>query len=148
MTHWGLAPNGITISTNLKKYYGPWISDYNDPVPNGSGKFAEVHKYRYDQGVRAGDMSQTGQLYALLLESIADKRGYDRKDFSSRVDKLFKTLNGENYSGRYTDQAIREDLGAPQRRYCLGRSQSWQQRDYLGCGTDECGIGCTAFRRP
>ncbi len=92
----------------LKKYYGPWISDYNDPVPNGSGKFAEVHKYRYDQGVRAGDMSQTGQLYALLLESIADKRGYDRKDFSSRVDKLFKTLNGENYSGRYTDQAIRE----------------------------------------
>lgn len=92
----------------LKKDFGPWISDYNDPKQKSSGEFAAVHQYRYDQGVRAGDLSQTGQLYALLLGSIADKGGYDRDDFSSRVDQFFKTLNGKSYSGRYTDQAIRE----------------------------------------
>lgn len=92
----------------LKKDFGPWISDYNDPKLNSSGEFAAVHKYRYDQGVRAGDLSQTGQLFTLLLESIVARGGYDRNDFSSRVDQLFKTLNGKSYSGRYTDQAIRE----------------------------------------
>ncbi len=92
----------------LKKDFGPWISDYNDPKLNSSGEFAAVHKYRYEQGVRAGDLSQTGQLYTLLLESIVDRGGYDRNDFSAKVDKFFKTINGKNYSGRYTDQAIRE----------------------------------------
>lgn len=93
---------------NLKKDYGPWITGYHNPKLNSSGEHADVHKYRYELGLRAGDLSQTGQLYKLLLESIVAQGGYDRKDFGSRVDELFKTLDGKNFSGRYTDHAIRE----------------------------------------
>lgn len=92
----------------LKNDFGPWISDYNDPKLESTGKFAKIHQYRYDQGVRAGDLSQTGQLYKMLLESIVANGDYDRSEFAGRVDELFKTLNGKNYSGRYTDVAIRE----------------------------------------
>lgn len=92
----------------LKNDFGPWISDYHDPKLESTGRFAKVHQYRHDQGVRAGDLSQTGQLYRMLIESIVDQGGYDRGDFAARVDELFKTLNGKNYSGRYTDVAIRE----------------------------------------
>jgi ADP-ribosylglycohydrolase len=92
----------------LKKDFGPWISDYTDPKLDSTAKFAAVHKHRYDQGVRAGDLSQTGQLYRMLLESIVDQGGYDRADYAARVDELFKTLNGQPYSGLYTDVAIRE----------------------------------------
>jgi ADP-ribosylglycohydrolase len=92
---------------NLKKDFGPWISDYRDPKHDGSSRFAPIHKHRYDIGVRAGDVSQTGQLYIILLESIAEKGQYNKDDFSSRVDKFFETIDGTSYSGRYTDQAIR-----------------------------------------
>jgi ADP-ribosyl-[dinitrogen reductase] hydrolase len=93
---------------NLKKDNGEWISDYQDPKPNSIGRHANVHQYRYEQGIRAGDLSQTGQLYTLLLESIVAQGGYDRADFGSRVDGLFETLDGKNFSGRYTDMAMRE----------------------------------------
>lgn len=93
---------------NLKKDFGPWISDYQDPKRDGSGRFVKVHQHRYNQGVRAGHHSQTGQLCMMLLESVAEKGTYDRADFVSRVDKLFDTLDGTSYSGLYTDQAIRE----------------------------------------
>ena len=101
-THWYYDLDG------LKNDFGPWISDYHDPKLGSTGEFAKVHQWRYDQGVRAGDLSQTGQLYRMLAESIVDKGDYDRADYAARVDELFKTLNGKNYSGLYTDAAIRE----------------------------------------
>jgi ADP-ribosyl-[dinitrogen reductase] hydrolase len=100
-THWYYDLDG------LKHDFGPWISEYQDPKLNSVGENADVHKYRYEQGVRAGDLSQTGQLYTLLLESIVAQGGYDRNDFAARVDGLFETLNGRNFSGLYTDSAIR-----------------------------------------
>jgi ADP-ribosylglycohydrolase len=90
----------------LKNDFGPWISDYNDPKLESTGKWAKVHQYRYDQGVRAGDASQTGQLITLLLESLVENGAYDRDDFAARVDKLFETLDGTSYSGLYSDEAI------------------------------------------
>jgi ADP-ribosyl-[dinitrogen reductase] hydrolase len=92
----------------LQNDFGPWISDYIDPKLESTGKFAKVHQWRHDQGIRAGDLSQTGQLYKMLLESIVSQGDYDRADYAARVDGLFKTLNGKNYSGLYTDVAIRE----------------------------------------
>ena len=86
----------------LKKDFGPWISDYNDPKLNGSGRFARIHEYRYEQGIRAGDASQTRQLCTMLLESIAEKGAYDQTDFISKVDTLFETLDGTSYSGLST----------------------------------------------
>ena len=113
----------------LKKDFGPWISDYNDPKLNGSGRFASVHEYRYQQGIRAGDASQTGQLYTMLLESIVAKGTYDQSDFVSRVDKLFETLDGTSYSGLYTDEAIRE---------------TWKHRNE-GIGWDQLKVGSDAI---
>ena len=114
---------------NLKKDFGPWISDYSDPKLNSSGRFASVHEYRYQQGLRAGDASQTGQLITMLLESIADKGAYDQNDFVSRVDELFETLDGTGYSGLYTDQAIRE---------------TWNHRNE-GIGWDDPEVGSNAI---
>ena len=93
---------------NLKKDFGPWISDYSDPKTDSSGQFAKVHQHRYEKGTRAGDVSQTGQLIIMLLESVAEKGTYDRSDLSSRIDKFFETIDGTSYSGLYTDQAVRE----------------------------------------
>jgi ADP-ribosylglycohydrolase len=114
---------------NLKKDFGPWISDYHDPKSNGSSRFAEVHRLRYDSGVRAGNVSQTGQLYIMLLESIVEKGIYDQDDFVSRVDKFFETLDGTSYSGLYTDQAIRE---------------TWKHR-HDGIGWDNPKVGSNAI---
>ena len=93
---------------NLKKDFGPWISDYSDPKTDSSGQWAKVHQHRYEKGLRAGDVSQSGQLFIMLLESVAEKGTYDRSDFTSRIDKFFETLDGTSYSGLYTDQAVRE----------------------------------------
>ena len=114
---------------NLEKDFGPWISDYSDPKLNSSSRFAGVHEYRYQQGIRAGHASQTGQIYTMLLESIAEKGTYDPSDFASRVDELFETLDGTSYSGLYTDQAIRE---------------TWQHRNE-GIGWDQLEVGSNAI---
>ena len=110
----------------LKKDCGAWISDYSDPKPDSSSYWVKVHKLRYEEGVRAGDVSQTGQFYIMLLESIAEKGDYDRKDFTSRVDEFFKTIDGNAYSGRYSDVAIRE---------------TWKHR-HDGTGWDDPKVGC------
>ncbi|MBW1915633.1 MAG: ADP-ribosylglycohydrolase family protein, partial [Deltaproteobacteria bacterium] len=40
---------------NLKKDFGPWISEYHDPKPDGSCRLLKIHQHRYNEGVRAGD---------------------------------------------------------------------------------------------
>ena len=58
--------------------------------------------------MRAGDVSQTGQVNILLMESVSEQAGYDEKDFTSRLDALLETLDGKPFSGRYTDWAMRD----------------------------------------
>jgi ADP-ribosylglycohydrolase len=125
----GLGSHWYYNLENLKKDFGPWISDYSDPKPDGSGRFAKIHEHRYNEGSRAGDVSQTGQLYILLLESIAEKGTYDQSDFTSRVDKLFATIDGTSYSGLYTDEAIRE---------------TWKHR-HAGVEWDDAKVGSNAI---
>lgn len=114
----------------LKNDFGPWISDYNDPKLESTSKFAAVHQHRYDEGVRAGDLSQTGQLYRMLVESIVDQGGYDRAEYAGRVDELFETLDGRPYSGLYTDVAIRE---------------TWRNRVRRGMSWDDPKVGSNAI---
>ena len=45
-----------------EKDFGPFVTEYVDPKPDGTHAFAYVHKYRYEQGVRAGDTSQNGEV--------------------------------------------------------------------------------------
>lgn len=72
-----------------------------DPNPNRTDFFGYVAKYRHEQGLRAGDTSQLGQVLSLLLESVATNNGsLNKADFLVRLDALFETLNGESLGGR------------------------------------------------
>ncbi|WP_020583397.1 ADP-ribosylglycohydrolase family protein [Endozoicomonas elysicola] len=90
----------------LEKDYGSWIDDYQDPAVNGSHGFANISHFRYEQGVRAGDLSQSGQVIVLLIESLASCDGFNQADFLERLDDFFAPLSGESFSGRYTDELM------------------------------------------
>ncbi len=91
----------------LEKDHGSWVDHYVDPKPDGDHMFAEVSRFRYEQGLRAGDISQTGQVYTQLLTSITEQRRFSPEDFWPRLDKLFSSLSGESYSGRYTESLMK-----------------------------------------
>ena len=92
----------------LRSDYGDWISDYTTPKRDRKDRFGPIAKLRYEAGLRAGDLSQTGEVTMLLLESVAMRGEYDPEDFMSRLDTLLGTLDGTPFSGRYTDRAMRD----------------------------------------
>ena len=84
----------------LRRECGPWISGYLAPRPG-----------RYHSGLLAGDISQTGLLLVMLMESMVHCAGYKEDDFTHRVDtELFPQLDGTPMygPGGYTNQSIRE----------------------------------------
>ncbi len=96
----GLGPHWYYDLDRMRADYGPWIDGYTDPKPG-----------RYHEGLKAGDLSQTGLITAELLRSIVEKRGYDEGDFTSILDEKFlRKMDGTAYSGPggYTNQSIRE----------------------------------------
>ena len=92
----------------LKADFGEWVSGYNDSKTDRKDRFAEIAKFRYEEGLRAGDVSQTGQVTILLMESVAGQGAYDEKDFTLNLDALLETIDGTPFSGRYTDWAMRD----------------------------------------
>lgn len=92
----------------LQADYGNWVSEYTSSKIDRKDKFATIATLRYETGLRAGDVSQTGQVTILLLESLAEGGTYDERDFTSRLDALLETLDGTPFSGRYTDWAMRD----------------------------------------
>lgn len=96
----GLGPHWYYDLKELRRDYGDWISDYADPKPG-----------RYHDGMKAGQLSQSGYILRLMVCSLAERGGYDEDDFCRRMDgDLFPQLNGDPVSGpgRYTSQSIRE----------------------------------------
>ena len=84
----------------LRREFGPWITDYTTPRPG-----------RYHEGLRAGELSQAGIITRMLLDSVATHRAYDEADFTRRLDEdLFPKLDGtpRQGPGGYTSQSIRE----------------------------------------
>jgi ADP-ribosylglycohydrolase len=84
----------------LRRAFGPWISDYTTPRPG-----------RYHEGMTAGQISQAGIITRMLLESVLATRGYDEAHFTRRLDEdLFPQLDGtpRQGPGGYTSQSIRE----------------------------------------
>ncbi len=91
--------------------YGDWISDYADQKPDRADSISlagedRIAKHRHEFGLRAGDVSQTGEHMIMLMESVAGKGGYDEDDYTARFDEFLKTIDGTSFSGRYTDRAI------------------------------------------
>ena len=100
----GLGPHWIYDPDELIERYGHWIDDYKPVKPNP--RFPAVWKARQD--LKPGDVSQTGQVFLHLLESIAEKHSYNQADFTKRLDQLFETLDGTSAGGRYTDEAMKD----------------------------------------
>lgn len=98
----------------LRRDYGPWISDYTAPKPD-----------RYHGGMRAGQLSQSGIIMEMLLRSVVEQGQYVEDDFTRRLDEeLFPQLDGTpaNGPGGYTSQSIRE---AWRRR--VQQKKSWRE---------------------
>ena len=103
----GLGTHWYYDLSELQKDFGSWIDRYQDPRPDGSHSFANISRYRHEQGLRAGDISQTGQLFTLLLESVVATGQYNETDFHDRLDGFFSSLSGKSFSGRYTESIIK-----------------------------------------
>ena len=86
--------------------YGDWISDYHNPKPERQDTHGKVATLRHENGLRAGDVSQTGEHMIMLMESVAEKGTYDENDYTVRFDEFLKTIDGASLSGRFTDRAI------------------------------------------
>jgi ADP-ribosylglycohydrolase len=96
----GLGPHWYYDLDRMRRIYGQWIDGYTASQPGW-----------YHQGLKAGDLSQTGAIMKLLLESVADKGVYDAADFTRRLDEdLLPHMDGTPYSGPggYTNQSFRE----------------------------------------
>ncbi|MBT4319723.1 ADP-ribosylglycohydrolase family protein [Candidatus Bathyarchaeota archaeon] len=98
----GLGPHWIYNPQELVEKFGAWIDDYMAVIPNP--RFPAVWASRKD--LKLGDVSQTGQVYLLLLESVAVNGKYIESDFTKRFDGLLETLDGTSAGGRYTDEAM------------------------------------------
>ena len=95
-----LGPHWYYDLDQLHADYGQWISDYTTPKPG-----------RYHAGMKAGQLSQSGILLRLTLQSLVDCGSYDEADFCHRMDtEFFPLLDGTamNGPGGYTSQSIRE----------------------------------------
>lgn len=57
------------------------------------------HVGRYHEGVEPGDVSQTGQLLQLLLQSVSEHGKYNEAEYCECLDDLLSTLDGTPYSG-------------------------------------------------
>ena len=109
---------GDSIGMGCHWYYNPeeqerdcgaWISGYQDPSPTRQDTWGKVSKLRYDLGLRSGDLSQTGEVSVMLIESLFQNGGvYKQSDFTDRINRLLKQIDGTSMSGRFTDRAIRD----------------------------------------
>ena len=96
----GLGPHWYYSLEELRRDYGDWIDRYTKPKPG-----------RYHDGMRAGQLSQSGFILKLMVRSLIECGAYDEKDFCRRLDEeLFPLLDGTPVSGpgQYTSQSIRE----------------------------------------
>ena len=82
------------------KDYGKWITDYTKPK-----------KGRYHENQKAGDLSQSGYILKLMINSILENKAYNQDDFCKKLDEdLFTKIDGipTHGPGGYTSQSIRE----------------------------------------
>lgn len=97
----GLGPHWYYELEEMRRDFGEWIDGYTDPRPGR----------RYHEGMKAGDLSQSGIIMLQLLRSIAEKGEYVESDFTRRLDgELLPKLDGFPFHGPggYTNHSIRQ----------------------------------------
>lgn len=83
----------------MRRDHGAWVSGYTNPVAG-----------RYHDQLRAGDLTQSGYILKLTMQSLVEENGYSEAAFCAKLDRdLFPKMNGEPVSGPggYTSQSIR-----------------------------------------
>ncbi|MEO6908147.1 MAG: ADP-ribosylglycohydrolase family protein [Abditibacteriaceae bacterium] len=96
----GVGPHWYYDLDELQDKYGDWISYYTDPKAG-----------HYHDGLKAGQISQSGIITEILLRSVVENDGYNEADFCRHIDEdLFPKMDGtpHNGPGGYTSQSIRE----------------------------------------
>ena len=96
----GVGPHWFYDLGELQQHYGPWIDGYTRPLPG-----------RYHEGLAPGDLSQSGLILALTVDSLLEAEGYDEVDFKRRFEcEIFDKIDGSPMSGPggYTSQSVRE----------------------------------------
>lgn len=97
----GLGTHWYYDLDELRARFGQWISDYTTPQPD----------HPYHQGMQAGDLSQTGLIMKLLLESVVEKDGYDEADFTTRLERdILANFDGNplHGPGGFTNISMRQ----------------------------------------
>lgn len=95
-----LGPHWYYDLDELHKDYGTWIDDYTNPKDG-----------RYHEGLKAGDLSQSGYILKLMINSILETDEYNQDIFCKKLDEeLLSKIDGKpiNGPGGYTSQSIRE----------------------------------------
>lgn len=96
----GVGPHWFYDLNELQKNHGTWIDDFTRPLPG-----------RYHDGLEPGDLSQSGIILRLTIDSLLQADGYDDDDFRRRFeDEIFARVDGSPMSGPggYTSQSVRE----------------------------------------
>ena len=96
----GVGPHWFYDLDELQRHFGNWIDDYTRPLPG-----------RYHDGLEPGDLSQSGLILALTIDSLLQKKGYDDDDFRRQFEsEIFVRIDGTPMSGPggYTSQSVRE----------------------------------------
>ncbi len=96
----GVGPHWFYDLAELQRHYGSWIEGYTRPLPG-----------RYHDGLAPGDLSQSGLILALTVDSLLQAEGYDEDDFKRRFEReIFDSIDGSPMSGPggYTSQSVRE----------------------------------------
>jgi len=82
------------------------LAELEQRFPGGPQGFETPAAGHYHSGKQAGDLTHYGDGALLLLQSLADKGGFDAIDFGSRFVELFAS---PDYQG-YRDHATRETI--------------------------------------
>mmetsp|Transcript_22002 Transcript_22002/g.48068 ORF Transcript_22002/g.48068 Transcript_22002/m.48068 type:complete len:364 (-) Transcript_22002:589-1680(-) len=84
----GMGSHWIYDPAEFKKLYG-WQTTYVDPTEG---------RYHFGK-LKAGDITQSGELSAKFLNTLASQGGYDRNHFTAQFDEMLKVLDGTRKGG-------------------------------------------------
>mmetsp|Transcript_6807 Transcript_6807/g.11995 ORF Transcript_6807/g.11995 Transcript_6807/m.11995 type:complete len:354 (-) Transcript_6807:72-1133(-) len=85
----GMGSHWLYDETEFTKLYG-YQTDYVDPHPN-----------RYHGNLKAGQLTQSGELTSYFVRTLAEKGGWDKDHFTAQWDEMLKDLDGTRKGGKH-----------------------------------------------
>lgn len=95
----GVGPHWYYDLNEMREAYGSWIDDYTSPKEG-----------RYHEGLKPGELSQTGWIIKEMSQYLVKHKGYDASSFCKMIDEnILPNLDGTSMGGKggYTSQVMR-----------------------------------------